>query len=368
MKLTIAREAWLSALQMAYGAVDRKQAVPILGNLLIEATPGKVAVWGTDLEIEVSATASADVQVEGKTTIPARKLWEIWRSLPPGSVAEISAAGGRATIRSGPTRFSLTTLEPEWFPLTQGFEALVTVTLPATELKTLLERVHFAMAQQDVRYYLNGLLLEVGEGRLRAVGADGHRLALCDAKLVGNQGEILQAIVPRKAVGEVMRLGYGEAQEATLEIGAQALRVTTGDLRLVARLIEGRFPEYQRVIPDPEVWDKHVLVEREELRQALSRAAILANERYRSVRLSVTSGRLGIQSENAEHEQVEEDLEVDYEGPPIVIGFNVGYLIDAVSAIPGERVRLCLNDDNSSSLLLAETETACRYVVMPMRL
>ena len=358
----------MPALQMAFGAVDRKQAVPILGNLLLEATRGKVEVWGTDLEIEVSATAPAEVQAEGKTTIPARKLWEIWRSLPTGSVAELSAGGGRATIRSGPTRFSLTTLEPDGFPLTQGFEALVTVTLPATELKSLLERVHFAMAQQDVRYYLNGLLLEIGEGRLRAVGADGHRLALCETKLLGNEGELLQAIVPRKAVGELMRLGLNEAEGATLEIGAQALRVTAGDVRLVARLIEGRFPEYQRVIPDPDVWDKHVLVDRDDFRQALSRAAILANERYRAVRLALTNGRLGIQSENAEHEQVEEDLEVDYEGSPLVIGFNVGYLIEAVSAIPGERVRLCLNDDNSSCLLLAETDSACRYVVMPMRL
>lgn len=368
MKLSIAREAWLPALQVALGAVDRKQAVPILGNLLIRAVKDQVLVWGTDLEVEVRAVSPAEVQVEGATTIPARKLWEIWRSLPVGAVAEIAVSAGRATIRSGATRFTLATLDPEAFPIGQDFEPLLSVSLPAAEFKGVLEGVHFAMAQQDVRYYLNGLLLEAGDGRLRAVATDGHRLACCDTSIAGCAGEAQQAIVPRKAVGELLRLAAADGERASVEVGVQSLRVSVGDVRLTARLVEGRFPEYERVIPDPEVWDKHVFVGREDFRQALSRASILANERYRAVRLSVTKGRLGIQSENAEREQVDEELEVEYEGLPLVIGFNVTYLIDAVSAIPDERVRLCLNDENSSCLLMAESGAACRYVVMPMRL
>ncbi len=368
MKLNIARETWLPALQVAIGAVDRKQAVPILGNVLVKAVKDRVLVWGTDLEVEVRASAPAEVQAEGETTIPARKLWEIWRSLPVGAVADVSVGAGRATIRCGTSRFTLATLEPEGFPLGQDVEPLFSLSLQSSDFKGILERVHFAMAQQDVRYYLNGVLLESGEGRFRAVATDGHRLACCDTSIEGYAGEVHQAIVPRKAVGELLRLGASDSDRVLVEIGMQSLRVSAGDMRLTARLVEGRFPEYERVIPDPEVWDKHVLVEREDLRQALGRASILANERYRAVRLSVTKGRLAIQSENAEREQVDEDLEVEYDGLPLVIGFNVTYLIDAVSAIPDERVRLCLNDENSSCLLMAESGSACRYVVMPMRL
>lgn len=369
MKLTVTREAWLPALQVALGAVDRKQAVPILSNVLVKAVKDRVLVWGTDLEVEVRASAPAEIQGEGETTIPARKLWEIWRSLPVGAIAEISVGGGRATIRAGSSRFTLSTIEAEGFPAGQDFEPLVSLSLPAAVFKSMLERVHFAMAQQDVRFYLNGLLLETGERRLRAVATDGHRLACCDTSMIeGGAGDPQQAIVPRKAVGELIRIGASEGEGVFVEIGAQALRVTVGDIRLTARLVDARFPEYERVIPNPEIWDKHVLVEREDLRQALARAAILANERYRAVRLSVAKGRLMIQSENAEREQVEEELEVEYEGMPLVIGFNVAYLIDAVSAIADERVRLCLNDEDSSCLLMGEQGADCRYVVMPMRL
>ncbi|MCU0934469.1 MAG: DNA polymerase III subunit beta [Gammaproteobacteria bacterium] len=368
MKLSVTREAWLPALQGALGAVDRKQAVPILGNLLVKATGDQVHVWGTDLEVEVRVSSPAEVQVEGETTLPARKLWEIWRSLPVGAMAEVAVSGGRATIRSGSSRFTLATLEPQSFPVGQDFEPLVSVSLPASAFKGMLEHVHFAMAQQDVRYYLNGLLLEIGEGRFRAVATDGHRLACCDTTAPDQSGEVQQAIVPRKAVGELLRLGAAEGDHVSIEVGVQSLRVSIGEVRLTARLVEGRFPEYERVIPDPAVWDKHVLVDREELRQSLARAAILANERYRAVRLSATAGRLAIQSENAEREQVDEELDVEYTGLPVVIGFNVTYLMDAVSAVPEERVRLCLNDENSSCLVLAEHGTACRYVVMPMRL
>lgn len=370
MKFRIAREDWLPSLQVALGAVDRKQAVPILGNLLVEATGQDIVVSGTDLELEVRSRTPAQVERQGETTVPARKLWEIWRNLPPGTIVEFSASSARATLKAGSSRFSLATLGAEAFPALQAFEAAVTAQLPSERLRELLERTHFAMAQQDVRFYLNGLLLEVHDGRLRVVATDGHRLALCEAEgRTGGTEELpVQAIVPREAVLELMRVLGGGAPEVQIEIGAQSLRATVGEVRLSTRLVEGRFPEYERVIPDPEVWAKHVLADREGLRQALVRAGILANERYRAVRLSLESGRLNVRAENAEKEEAEEDMPVEYEGPAVDIGFNVAYLTEAVSAVGSERVRICLQDEASSCLIEGEGTGGCRYVVMPMRL
>jgi DNA polymerase-3 subunit beta len=370
MKFRIGREEWLGGLQAALGAVDRKQAVPILGNFLVRAREGEVVVWGTDLEVEVRAAVSAEVLEEGETTVPGRKLWEIWRNLPGGSLAEVTTGAGRATFKVGSSRFTLSTLEAEAFPATEEFEASVAFRVPGEELRAAMEGTQFAMAQQDVRFYLNGLLLETRGKAVRVVGTDGHRLALCEMELGGVEWqELHQAIMPRKAVNEMLRLASVGEAEVLVEVGSQSLRATAGGLRLVARLVEGRYPEYERVIPDREVWDKHVVVDREALRQALVRAAILANERYRAVRLSLQAGRVRIQAENAEREEAEEEVDVEYQGGSLDIGFNVTYLVDALSAVRGERVRLYLQDENSSCLVEGEgAARRCRYVVMPMRL
>lgn len=369
MKFRIEREDWLPALQMVLGAVDRKQAVPVLGNLLVQATGDEVVVWGTDLELEVRATTPALVEREGETTVPARKLWEIWRNLPVSTSGEFTASGARATVKTGSGRFSLATLGAEGFPVLPSFEPAARVEMPTEGLRGVLEGTHFAMAQQDVRFYLNGLLLEIHQSGLRAVATDGHRLALCETDATTHGGDLpVQAIVPRKAVVELLRMLSGGASSVRIEVGAQALRATMGGWRLSARLVEGRFPEYERVIPDPDVWDKHVVAEREVLRQALIRAAILANERYRAVRLSLSRGRLKVQAENAEKEEAEEDLGVLYEGPALDIGFNVTYLVEAVAAVRAELVRICLQDEGSSCLIQGEDLPGCRYVVMPMRL
>jgi DNA polymerase-3 subunit beta len=373
MKFRIAREEWLPVLQVVLGAVDRKQAVPILGNVLVSAERGEVLTTGTDLEIEVRAVAAAEVEREGRSTVTARKLWEIWRNLPAGAAVEIAATDSRVSLKAGSARFTLAALDPAGFPASQDFEAVVRFELPAERLRELVERTHFAMAQQDVRYYLNGLLFETREGgRLRLVGTDGHRLAICETQVEADRLPAEgphQAILPRKGVLELLRLGTEPGERVRVEIGAQALRVSAGLTRLSSRLVEGRFPEYERVVPDPAVWNRHVVAEREPLRQGLVRAAILANERYRAVRLNLEAGRLRIQAENAEQEEAVEELAVEYEGTPIEIGFNVGYLVDAIAAVRSERVRMCLQDEGSSCLIDGyEGSEGCRYVVMPMRL
>ena len=369
MKFRISREDWLPGLQLVLGAVDRKQAVPILGNILVRAGEGEVTVAGTDLELEVRSRTAAVVEQEGETTVPARKLWDIWRNLPGGAVGEVSMSGSRVTLKAGGGRFSLATLSAEGFPTLQPFEIGLSVEVPTERLREVLERTSFAMAQQDVRFYLNGLLLEVHEGLVRVVATDGHRLALCETAAVTRADEVpRQVILPRRAALELVRILAGGESRVVLEVGPQALRATVGDIRLVTRLVEGRFPEYERVVPDPQVWDKHVVVDREDLRQALIRAAILANERYRAVRLCASKGRLVIQSENAEKEEAEEELLAEYGGPRIEIGFNVAYLVDAVTAAGGEQVRIALQDEGSSCLIDTVGELGCRYVVMPMRL
>jgi DNA polymerase-3 subunit beta len=370
MRFKISKESWLPALQSVMGAVDRKQAIPVLGNVLVEAEGSDVLVCATDLEVEIRARAPAEVLEGGRSTLPARKLWEIWRNLPSGGVGEVSVSGGRATLKVGRSRFGLATLPAEGFPGSPELESKVSFRLPMGRLRRLMEGTHFAMAQQDVRYYLNGLLLEVGEGRLRAVGTDGHRLALCEEEVEGLAVgvEPQQAIVPRKGVMEVLRLLADLDETVEVELGAQIVRVSSGSARLTSRLVEARFPEYERVIPDPSVWDKHVVVGREVLRQGLVRAGILANERYRAVRLTLGQGRLGLWAENTEREQAEDEVEAEYEGPRLEIGFNIAYLVDALSAIEDEKVRICFSDENSSCLLQGAGDSGCRYVVMPMRL
>jgi len=369
MKFVVDRETFLKPLQTVQGVVERRQTLPILSNVLISSQDGELAMCATDMEVELRSRTTLERVENGEVTVPARKLMDICRSLPPEAQVEFATRDGRATLRSGRSRFTLSTLPAADFPGGEDAEAEVEVRLRAAALKRLIDLTAFSMAHQDVRYYLNGLLLEIGGKNLRAVATDGHRLAVAELELeTGVEGEPWQIIVPRKGVGELGRLLGSGDEEVALALGANWVRASLPELRLSSKLIDGRFPDYERVIPRREDCDKQVTVDREALRQALARTAILSNEKYRAVRLSLEPGVLRLVANNPEQEEAEEEVDVEYEGEGLEIGFNVSYLIDALSTLPSDTARLYLSDPGNSCLVEPVGASDCRYVVMPMRL
>jgi len=365
MKFSAPREAILSPLQAVIGVVERRQTMPILANILLSARSDELALTATDLEVELVAKAKVSLQQGGEITIPGRKFLDIVRALPEGAAVTVSVEGERATVRSGKSRFTLATLPASDFPTVEDIKALQSLNLPQPALKLLLDKTHFSMAQQDVRYYLNGMLLEIADKMLRTVATDGHRLAYCESELETAASTNQQVIVPRKGVLELQRLLGGEGN-VELAVGSNHIRVQISDIRFTSKLIDGRFPEYSRVIPaNP---PKLVRADRDVLRSALQRAAILSNEKYRGIRLAVKTNSLILQSHNPEQEEAEEELEVAYSGDEVEIGFNVNYLLDALAAVEAGEIQLGLTDANNSCLVTSPTVQSAKYVVMPMRL
>ncbi|TLZ36455.1 MAG: DNA polymerase III subunit beta [Gammaproteobacteria bacterium] len=365
MKLTAAREELLAPLQSVIGVVERRQTMPVLANVLLAARDNKLSVTGTDLEVELVATCAVSVQQPGDITVPGRKLLDIFRSLPEKVSVMLSTEGERVSVRAGRSRFTLSSLPASEFPLVEEINAQQTLTMPQGDFRRLIDKTHFAMAQQDVRYYLNGLLLETDGKALRAVATDGHRLALCETELSGKARTSQQVIVPRKGVLELQRI-LGTENNIELAVGTNHVRAQIGEIRFTSKLIDGRFPEYARVIPSNP--PKTVEADRENLRQALQRTAILSNEKYRGIRLTARPDLLTLQAHNPEQEEAEDQVEVSYKGEEVEIGFNVNYLLDALSAIEGDKVQIGLTDSNSSCLIHAPGTMHTRYVVMPMRL
>jgi DNA polymerase-3 subunit beta len=305
------------------------------------------------------------VQQPGEITVPGRKLLDICRALPEKTNITFTTEGERVAIRSGKSRFTLTTLPAAEFPVVEEIHAQQTLTLSQGDFRRLIDKTQFSMAQQDVRYYLNGLLLETDGKTLRAVATDGHRLALCEAALDTKAKTNQQVIVPRKGVLELQRV-LGAEGKIDLAIGTNHVRAQVGDIRFTSKLIDGRFPEYGRVIPaNP---NKTVEADRDALRQSLQRTAILSNEKYRGIRLTLKKDSATIQAHNPEQEEAEDQVEVGYSGDEIEIGFNVNYLLDALAAVDSEKVTIGLTDGNSSCLIGAPGDTSAKYVVMPMRL
>jgi DNA polymerase III subunit beta len=305
------------------------------------------------------------LQQGGEITLPGRKLLDIVKALPEKAQVTIAIEGERATVRSGKSRFTLATLPASDFPTVEDIRAQKAVLVAQSALRRLLDKTHFSMAQQDVRYYLNGMLLEADGKTLRTVATDGHRLSYCETTLEHEAGPAQQVIVPRKGVLELQRLLNGEGN-VELAIGTNHVRAQIGDIRFTSKLIDGRFPEYSRVIPSNPT--KRIAADRDVLRSALQRAAILSNEKYRGIRLAVKPGILLLQSHNPEQEEAEEELEINYAGEELEIGFNVNYLLDALAAVDGGEVEIGLTDANNSCLLSSNATPQAKYVVMPMRL
>lgn len=371
MKFQLDRTSLLGCLQVVQGVVERRERLPILSNVLINLEDERISMTTTDMEIELVSRVAAPGGQAGEVTVPARKLVDICRTLPDDASVEFSTGENRATLRAGRSRFTLNTLPATDFPTTEAIDGVVKAEVALHDLKELIDRTHFAMANQDVRYYLNGLLLEFRGQRLRAVSTDGHRLAQAEVDLQENTGseEVHQCILPRKGVHELLRLIQGSDEPATVTVGKASLQASIGDVTFTSRLIEGRFPDYNRVIPRTEQCDKEAEVDRELVRRSLQRASILSNEKYRTVRLSFADGSLHVTANNPDHEEAEDEVDIQYTGEAVEIGFNVGYLIDALGVLPTEAVSIHLSDPGSSCLLTPKDDDgSCRYVVMPMRL
>jgi DNA polymerase III subunit beta len=367
MKFSATREQLLGPVQAVIGVVERKQTMPVLANLLLAVKGGRLSVTGTDLEVELVASGEVNVVQPGEITVPGRKLLDIAKALPEGSAITVTIDGEKLKISAGRSRFTLSTLAASEFPVVDSVNATQTLTLPQTELARLIAKTHFSMAQQDVRYYLNGTLLETDGKMLRTVATDGHRLAIAEAVLAtgGKTINPQQVIVPRKGVLELTRI-LGSSGDVEIAIGVNHIRLQIGDVRFTSKLIDGKFPEYGRVIPaNP---GKTIVVQRDALRAALQRTAILSNEKYRGVRVGLALNALKLQAHNPEQEEAQDEVEVDYKGEELEIGFNVTYLLDALSAVDTETVEIGLTDANSSCLLRSPGTTSSRYVVMPMRL
>ncbi len=366
MRIRTAKEALLRPLQAVSGVVEKRQTLPILANILINVVNSRMTITATDLELEIRTTFDIDAETDVSFTLPARKLMDICRALPAEAALTLDLEANKALLRSGNSRFSLSILDAKDYPSIEATDIQVELTLPVQVLKRLIEKTQFAMAQQDVRYYLNGMLFELDSSGIRTVATDGHRLATARHDMEIELPEALQIILPRKGVIELARLLNVDQEEVKLEISSNHLRVSQGDTLFISKLIDGRFPDYKKVIPRS-VRNK-AIVDKGSLKEALLRTAILSNEKYRGVRFSLSPNRLDLLAHNPEQEEAEEFLEIDYDGEELMVGFNVNYLVDTLNAIDSEQVEIGLNDANSSSLVHDTESDHTAYVIMPMRL
>lgn len=367
MNFSVSRDAFLKPLQFVAGVVERRNTLLILGNVLIEVEGSVLRMTGTDMEVELVAEMALlnSVSDPVKLTVAGRKLLDIVKSLPTDSNLELSLEGERLIIKCGRSRFSLSTLPANEFPNIQTDLQSSELLLAQSALKKVIQATSFAMAVQDVRYYLNGILLELKDQQLRAVATDGHRLAMssvASSVVLPN----VQVIVPRKGILELDRLLDDSDESVRLALSSNHLRATLGDYTFTTKLIDGKFPDYERVIPRG--GDKEIIADKEPLKHVLTRVAILSNEKYRGVRVKFESGNLQVVANNPEQEEAEENLSIDYTGDTLEIGFNVSYLIDVLTTLSGDQVMVKASDSNSSVLIRDFDDDSGLYVVMPMRL
>jgi DNA polymerase-3 subunit beta len=362
------REALLAPLQAVTGIIERRHTLPILSNVLLSRTDTHIEFVATDIEIEI--TTSMTIEGPGdskKITVGARKLVDILRALPEGSEITLGLQDKRLQVKSGKSRFNLQTLSAEDFPRLALAEASATsFSIPQKLLKSLLGLVQYAMAQQDIRYYLNGLLMVVEEGQLKLVATDGHRLAYASRELGGKNLSKQEVILPRKTIIELSKLLDDSDDPVAVELSSAQAKFSFGNVMLVSKLVDGKFPDYGRVIPQNQ--PKKLKLERIALLQALQRAAILTSDKFRGVRWVLGDGSLKISCSNTEQEEAQEELDVPYKGETLDIGFNVGYLVDVLNNLEVAEVECGLGDANSSALFTLPGRSDFKYVVMPMRI
>ena len=369
MKFVIDRDTLLKPLLIVRGVVEQRQTHPVLSNLLISVRDGALAFTATDTEVELEARTTVDDWDSGEITVPARKFIDICQALPSRAKVEFGLDSvNKALVRSGRSRYTLSTIAADDFPSTDEIAEESVFAITQGELKQLIDLTQYAMARQDVRYYLNGLLLEASAQQVRAVATDGHRLAVAQLDATTGIEESKSIIVPRKGVLELGRLLSDDGGELNIRIGSNAIQMSIDDIRFSSKLIDGKFPDYWRVIPDTEQCDKRLSMDRESFRQVLLRTSVLSSDKHRTVRMVLGSDTLTVAANNPEQETAEDQTDVEYTGEKLEIGFNVTYLIEALSVLPSEKVDVFLKDSTSSCLIRPHDNTSCQFVVMPMRL
>lgn len=369
IQFSLSREQLLKPLQLVSGVVEKRQTLPVLSNVLLEIEGSQLSLTGTDLEVELIGRVNlSEPATEGAITVPAKKFLDIVRSLPDDAIISLQQNENRVLVSSGRSKFTLSSLPASDFPNVDQDSGSQEYSLPQKVLGQVIDATAFAMAQQDVRYYLNGMSLELTQSIVRTVATDGHRLAMSNRHVEGlDVTERKQVIVPRKGILELNRLLSDEDDEQVkIYIGSSHLRATTAEFSFTTKLVDGKFPDYERVIPRG--GNKEMVGDRQVLKSIFSRAAILSNEKYRGVRMTLSEGNLVVKANNPEQEEAEVAVEVDYSGPELEVGFNVSYLLDVMNVIGGSQVRFILSDGNSSALLTDFDDDASSYVVMPMRL
>ncbi len=374
MNFTISREDFLQPLQLISGAVERKHTLPILGNVLLRVESSMLWMTGTDLEVELMSSVALSGEVtEGSITVPAKKLLDIVRGLQEGVEIRFDVSENKAVLKAHRSKYTLSTLSAADYPNLEDFDDEVEFEISQSQLKRLIDAVQFSMAQQDVRYYLNGMNLQTGDNEIRTVATDGHRLAMSvieyDVTLPQKQ-----VIIPRKGVLEISRLIEDTNAKVKVQLGNNHIRIFSQSFIFTSKLVDGRFPDYNRVLPKDT--DKTISVDRLAIKGAFSRAAILTNDKFKGVRLNIQDDVLIVTANNPEQEEAEENIEIAYKGDELEIGFNVLYLIDSLNAIESDQVIFKLSDSNASALVLGVTvkndepveDDSAQYVVMPMRL
>jgi DNA polymerase III subunit beta len=366
MYLEIEKSRLIKPLSLVSSVVEKRQTLPILSNLFLRVENGTLTLTGTDLEVEISFQIDAIKGEDGSCTVTARKFHDICRALPDNAVLKLRVDGKGAHIQSGRSRFKLQTLPAEDFPSLDTREWEERLKVSERELKRLLEATAFSMAQQDVRYFLNGVLVDVRDDVMRAVATDGHRLAKSETRLSGGKYKARQAIVPRKAVQEMLRFLEDEDRELVLEMNPNHIRLHSHSSTLTTKLIDGRFPDYETVMA--QVLSVSLVVDRHELADVLNRTAILTNEKFRGIRVHLGSNLFTVTAHNPDQEEATDEIPVEYEGTELDIGFNVNYLLDALKAIDSTNVEVRLQDTGSGCILREPGNEDTLYLVMPMRL
>ena len=365
MIFEVPRDELLQSISTVIGVVERKQSMPILSHLLIEATSSGVKIVGTDLEVEIEVLMQIQPSSEAKTTLPGRKLFDICRSLPDGCIVRLSTDNQKIKIESGKSKFSLAPLEPSEFPRMNQVQLGQGNKIKSEALLALLENTSFSMANQDVRHYLNGVMVSIHDNEMIAVATDGHRLAVSKEMIKNEEANNISIIVPRKAVNELQKI-VKSGENIIIYPEKNQFCVKNENISITSKLIDGAFPDYEKVIPkDPKTT---FIADRKNLKDTLQRVAILSNEKYRGIRINIDKNQILIKANNPEQEEAEEVLEVDYNGEPMEVGFNVGYLIEILSVIEDENIVFSLVDSSSSCLIHGNNDPKSKYVVMPMRL
>jgi len=365
--IKINKEEFLKPLQAVAGIVERRHTLPILSNVLIQIGESGLSFIATDLEIQITAIAPNNGKFENSAiTVSAKKLQDIVRALPDNAEITFESKDSRLQLKAGRSHFNLQTLPADDFPkLALSDEEVSEISLPQSTLRHLFNQVQYAMAQQDIRYYLNGLLMVLEPGMIKVVATDGHRLSLAGMEVPSIQ-QVAEAILPRKTVTELIKLLSDVDDEVKVRLGKNLVTFSFGNINLVSKVIEGKFPDYNKVVPAN--YQNHVLLDRVTLLRAMQRAAILSNEKFRGVRLVLTQNSLRVICNNTEQEEAEEEIEINYTNEPLDIGFNVTYLLDVLNNLDTSEVDCSFGDPNSSCLITVPGDDRFKYVVMPMRI